>query len=115
MTLKDAMRARHSVRAYIDKPIDQKSLDALSLCIKECNAQGDLNIQLVTNEPNAFGKSFLGSISGGAPSKRDIGQKPHLSATAAYAAFLIISLVSIPNYLSFLSGPSSRPCRYAEE
>ncbi len=59
MTLKDAMRARHSVRAYIDKPIDQKSLDALSLCIKECNAQGDLNIQLVTNEPNAFGKSFL--------------------------------------------------------
>ncbi len=59
MTLKEAMHARHSVRAYVDKPIDQKSLDALTSCINECNAQGDLNIQLVTDEPNAFGKSLL--------------------------------------------------------
>lgn len=59
MTLKEAIHARHSVRAYDDKPIDKQALAALSSCIEECNAQGDLNIQLVTDEPNAFGKSLL--------------------------------------------------------
>ena len=59
MTLKEAIHARHSVRAYDDKPIDKQALAALSSFIEECNAQGDLNIQLVTDEPNAFGKSLL--------------------------------------------------------
>ena len=45
---------RHSVRAYLDKPIEQEKIDLLNKCIEECNAESGLNIQLVTQERKAF-------------------------------------------------------------
>lgn len=58
MEIMQAMKERHSVRQYTDKPIDAKILQALQAEIDFCNKQGDLHIQLVTNEPKAF-NSFM--------------------------------------------------------
>ena len=59
MTLLDAIKARHSVRAYLPKPIEPDTVSALRDIIGECNSRSGLHIQLITDEPDAFGKSLL--------------------------------------------------------
>ncbi len=59
MTLIEAIKARHSIRAYTQQPIEPEKVAALRQLIEQCNTEGRLNIQLVTNEPHAFGKSLL--------------------------------------------------------
>lgn len=54
MTLEQAMAERHSVRSYTDAPISAEAKEALSQAIAECNREGKLHIQLVTDEPKAF-------------------------------------------------------------
>jgi hypothetical protein len=54
MTIQEAMAARHSVRQYQDKPIECERISAIQTEIDACNREGNLHIQLVTNEPNAF-------------------------------------------------------------
>ena len=58
MELMEAVRARHSVRSYLDKPIETEKLDRLRGLIDEINREQGLHIQLVTGEPKAF-SSFL--------------------------------------------------------
>ena len=65
MTLLEAIQSRHSVRRYIDKPIEEKLVKILQEKVNEVNAEGNLHIQLVTNEPKAFkGKMAYGVFSG---------------------------------------------------
>ena len=66
MELMEAMKNRHSVRQYRDEPIDEDALNALQAELDACNAQGGLHIQLVQNEPKAFGgfMAHYGSFSG---------------------------------------------------
>lgn len=54
MTLQEAIVARHSVRQYLEKPIEEEKIEAIKACIDECNAQAGLHIQLIANEPKAF-------------------------------------------------------------
>lgn len=54
MDLLQAIQKRHSVRTYTDKKITGAIKDELLLCINECNQEGNLNIQLVSDEPKAF-------------------------------------------------------------
>lgn len=54
MTQMDAMRARHSVRQYENRPIAQNALAALRAEIDVCNRESGLHIQMVTDEPKAF-------------------------------------------------------------
>lgn len=54
MTLIENMKARHSVRSYIDKPIEEEILIQLHQIIESCNRESCLNIQLCINEPKAF-------------------------------------------------------------
>ena len=54
MTLREALIARHSVRQYIEKPIEQEKIAQLQALIDECNTGGQIHLQLVTNEPKAF-------------------------------------------------------------
>lgn len=54
MNLMEAINARHSVRQYKNKPLDAELILALQKEIESCNAESDLHIQLVTNEPKAF-------------------------------------------------------------
>ncbi len=54
-----AIEKRHSVRRYIDREIDNKILAELKAEIDECNKEGGLHIQLITNEPEAFGNIIV--------------------------------------------------------
>lgn len=54
MTLQEAIKARHSVRKYTDKPIETAKVATLRTDIERANAESGLNIQLVLDEPKAF-------------------------------------------------------------
>lgn len=62
----DTIKARHSVRAYTDKPIPLEVVSALESEIAACNKEGGLNIKLVTDEPEAFDSTMAhyGKFSG---------------------------------------------------
>ncbi|MDL2219319.1 nitroreductase [Ruminococcaceae bacterium OttesenSCG-928-O06] len=55
MDLMEAIRARHSVRSYTDRPLEGEALAELRQCIDECNRESGLHIQLCLNEPEVFG------------------------------------------------------------
>ena len=50
---------RHSVRVYTPKDIEQNLIDEINLDIERYNSLANLNIQFITKEPDAFGKSIL--------------------------------------------------------
>lgn len=54
MTEFEAIAARHSVRQYLDKPIEADKIEAIQDCIDLCNREGGVHFQLITNEPKAF-------------------------------------------------------------
>lgn len=54
MTLQEAIKARHSVRKYTDKPIETAKVATLRADIERANTESGLNIQLVLDEPKAF-------------------------------------------------------------
>ena len=54
MNLEEAIKARHSVRAYKAQPLAEDVVMALEKGIEEMNRQGNLHIQLIKNEPKAF-------------------------------------------------------------
>jgi hypothetical protein len=51
----EAIKARHSVRKYLKKEIEQEKIDKINAEIDEINKESGLNIQLVTNEDTCFG------------------------------------------------------------
>lgn len=55
MDLKEAILCRHSVRNYQEKPLEEAHIRALLEETEACNREGGLHIQLVTEEPKAFG------------------------------------------------------------
>ena len=59
MELLNAIKQRHSVRSYLDKPIDTDVRDELRKYIDKCNQEGNLHIQLIENEPQAFAKGLF--------------------------------------------------------
>ena len=54
LTIEEAIKQRHSVRKYIHKPLSTEVVRALEEKILECNKEGGLHIQLVTQETKAF-------------------------------------------------------------
>ncbi|MCR5207644.1 MAG: nitroreductase [Eubacterium sp.] len=54
MDIFEAIKERHSVRQYLDKPIEEETKAKLEDIIAQCNKDGKLNIQLVTDEHEAF-------------------------------------------------------------
>jgi len=54
MTLQEAIRARHSVRAYKELPLAEEAASELKKKIAELNRLGCLHMQLIQNEPKAF-------------------------------------------------------------
>ena len=66
MTIEEAIRDRHSVRKYIDKPLSPEQIDILQNKIAEVNNESGLHVQLVVNEPKAFcGRMAYGNFRGG--------------------------------------------------
>lgn len=65
MTLLEAIQARHSVRHYLSQPLSPEIIETLQAQIAACNAEGNLHIQLVLNEPKGFSGLFAyGAFSG---------------------------------------------------
>lgn len=60
----EVMRARHSVRRFLDKPLADDAVKALNDEIEVCNREGGLHLQLITDEPEAFaaGKPSYGQF-----------------------------------------------------
>ena len=54
MTLREAIEARHSVRAYKNQPLAEDVVKVLEEQIAILNREGQLHIQLILNEPKAF-------------------------------------------------------------
>jgi len=54
MDILDLIRQRHSVRRYLDKPIEESKRNAINLFINEQTKLGGLNIQPFYDEPKAF-------------------------------------------------------------
>ena len=55
MDILEAMAARHSVRRYTDRRIEPEIAAKLQEEIRQCNEEGGLRMQLVLEEPEAFG------------------------------------------------------------
>ena len=55
MDLMEAMKARHSVRRYTERSIETETVRLLREEISACNQEGKLSIQLILDEPQAFG------------------------------------------------------------
>lgn len=66
MTIREAIKARHSVRQYLDKPIEPQIVSELKELIARCNQESGLNIQLICDESMCFDNflSRLGKFSG---------------------------------------------------
>lgn len=58
MTILEAMRERHSVRQYLDRPLEAETAEQLEDAIEDINRESGLHIQLVKDEPKAF-QTFL--------------------------------------------------------
>ena len=66
MELIDAIKARHAVRKYTDRPIEAEKIASLRAAPEKLNAESGLHLQLVLDEPKAFSSGILkyGAISG---------------------------------------------------
>lgn len=86
MNLTEAMKLRHSVRQYENKPLNKEIIASLETEIAACNQEGSLHIQLVTNEPKAF-DSFMahyGKFNGVSNYIAMIGKKDGLDEKCGY-------------------------------
>lgn len=54
MEIFEVMKARHALRSYNDKKIDETAVKELRALIDECNKESGLHIQLCLEEPKAF-------------------------------------------------------------
>lgn len=66
MDLLEAIKNRHSVRQYSDKAVDEETRALLSRFVDGCNRESGLHMQLVFDEPKAFGgrMASYGNFSG---------------------------------------------------
>lgn len=60
MDLMEAIRARHSVRKYLDRAIAPEIAEQLRAEIDICNRESGLHMQLITEEKSAFAKGITG-------------------------------------------------------
>lgn len=58
MDIMSVIESRHSVRQYVDKPIEAEKRDVLNKMVQEFNAEAGLNIQIFYDELKCF-KSLL--------------------------------------------------------
>ncbi len=58
MTLLEAIKSRHSVRSYDERALTIDQIRELQTEINQCNDDTGMHIQLVVNEPKAFGSKL---------------------------------------------------------
>jgi hypothetical protein len=92
MTLQEAIVARHSVRQYIEKPLEAEIIRRLNEEIALSNREGKLHIQMVTDEPKAFagGMAKYGKFSGVSNYLAMVGPKGADEAIGYYGERLVL-------------------------
>ncbi len=92
MTLQEAIVARHSVRQYIEKPIEAEIIERLNEEIALCNQESKLHIQLITDEPKAFSSKIAtyGKFSGVSNYIAMVGPKGADEAIGYYGERLVL-------------------------
>lgn len=60
MDIFELMEARHSVRSYLDKPIEPEKQELIKAKVAEVNRESGLNIQVFFDEPRCFNVSKPG-------------------------------------------------------
>ena len=92
MTLQEAIVARHSVRQYHDRPIEDAVVKRLNEEIEICNQESGLHIQLVTDEPHAFsgGMAKYGKFRGVSNYLAMVGLKGADEAVGYYGERLVL-------------------------
>lgn len=63
MTEREAIKERHSVRAYQDKKIDKGIVEQLQQLIDQCNKEGNLNLQFLEDAGGTF-KRMMSKVMG---------------------------------------------------
>lgn len=53
-TIMEAIRERHSVRQYMDKPIDRETRSKLDSFVSTCNEESGLHMTIVYDDPEGF-------------------------------------------------------------
>lgn len=97
MNISEAIKIRHSVRSYTDKQIEASIIERIKSEIDICNKESGLNIQLVTNEPNAFAgmMAHYGKFSGVKNYIALIGKKtPDLQEKLGYYGERVVLLAT---------------------
>lgn len=92
MEILQAIKLRHSVRSYNNAAIDNETVGKLQNVVEQCNADGGLHIQLITNEPKAF-DSFMahyGKFSGVTNYVALIGKKGMDEAIGYYGEKIVL-------------------------
>ena len=87
MNYQQLMSNRHSVRQYLDKPLDAAVLARLEQETEVCNRESGLHIQLIVNEPKAFSglMAHYGRFSGVSSYFALVGRKgPDLDEKCGY-------------------------------
>lgn len=87
MDILEVMKARHSVRQYNGKKIEDEKREALIAMINECNRESGLNIQVIFDEPKCFDSmiAHYGKFSGVENYIALVGKKDdHLEEKAGY-------------------------------
>lgn len=92
MTINEAIVARHSVRRYVEKPIEAEIIKRLKEEIALCNQEGGLHIQLVTDEPKAFSSKMAtyGKFSGVSNYLAMVGPKGADEAIGYYGERIVL-------------------------
>ena len=54
MNMKEAITSRHSVRQYLDQPIEPEKREQIAAMIQQCNAESGLHIQAVYDDSACF-------------------------------------------------------------
>ena len=95
MDILEAMQQRHSVRRYRDKPIPADIRARLQQEIDACNREGNLHLQLICDEPDAFSGAMAryGSFSGVQNYIAVVGRKsPGLEQRAGFCGQRVVLL-----------------------
>ncbi len=94
MTSIEAIKNRHSVRAYKEMPIPADLRQQIETCINQCNQEGKLHLQLICDEPKAFNSTMAryGKFVGVANYIACIGSGKHLDERIGYYGEKIVLL-----------------------
>lgn len=94
MNIKEAILDRHSVRHYVDKPLEIEAVAAIEAAISMFNGLSGLHIQLVQNEIKAFSRGLAYGKFSGVSNYLVIAAKPdkNIDETIGYYGEKIILL-----------------------